>query len=440
MTVVVGLDIGTTAVKALQVREDGSAGGRDERVYGPGADAATIVSAALELAGDGPVALSSAMHSLIGLDAENEPVTPLLTWADTRSVEQAERIKAEHPHLHARTGTPIHPMSPLCKLAWFRDQGIEAERWVGIKELVVHRLTGEWVMDHSVASGTGLMALETLDWDPEALDVAGVTADQLPRLVPTTERLGFRAKRGWIVVGAGDGPLANLGLGAVQPGVAACSIGTSGALRLVVESAAVTDSTFCFALTPGRWVVGGAINNGGIVLEWLSKTLNRPIETLLDLAADARSDGLQFDPYLLSERAPHWDARLQGSISGLRHDHGPGELVRAALEGVCRQLGLVLGSLRGAGHEVREIRATGGFARSPLFKQLLADALAMPVGFTATREGSAYGAALLGLAALDLVDLDRAAALIGVTETVEPSPVRTQARPSGRAFIPNTPE
>ena len=112
--------------------------------------------------------------------------------------------------------------------------------------------------------------------------------------MPATERLGD------IVVGAGDGPLANLGLGATGPGVAACSIGTSGALRLMAEQPRVTERTFCYALTPGRWVVGGAINNGGFVLEWLSRTLNRPIGELLDLAAEARAEGLEFDPCLLS--------------------------------------------------------------------------------------------------------------------------------------------
>ena len=357
--------------------------------------------------GDGPVALSSAMHSLVGLDARDRPVTELMTWADTRSFAQAERIRREHPGLHARTGTPIHPMSPLCKLAWLSEQGVTAHRWAGIKEVVVHRVTGDWVMDHSIASGTGLMALETLDWDPEALAVAGVEPGQLPRLVPTTERLGD------VIVGAGDGPLANLGLGAVAPGVAACSIGTSGALRLVVDDARVTERTFCYALTPGRWVVGGAINNGGIVLDWLSRALNRPIAELLELAEAADADGLEFDPYLLSERAPYWNARATAAIRGLRADHGPGDLVRAALAGVCRQLGLVLDSLRAAGYAVGEVRATGGFARSRLWKQLLADALAMPIGFTGTHEGSAYGAALL---ALGLEDPG-----IEVTEVVEPS-------------------
>lgn len=389
---VVGLDIGTTAAKALAVAADGSVGERRERTYGRQADAETIVAAALELAGDGPVALSSAMHSLIGLDARDRPVTPLLRWSDPPvSVAPPE-------HLHARTGMPSRPWTPIARLMALRAEGVRAARWAGIKELVVHRLTGEWVMDHSIASGTGLMALDTLDWDPEALDVAGVTPEQLPRLVPVTERLGD------LVVGAGDGPLANLGLGAVGPGVAACSIGTSAAMRMTVPEPRVAAHGFCYALTPGRWVVGTALSNGGAVLDWLARTLNRPVDELLALAQDA--DALpHFAPHLLGEREHDRPAAL----TGLRFAHGPGEIVRAALAGVCRELRAALDALPG---DVREVRATGGFARSPLFKQLLADALAMPVGFTATREGSAYGAALLALGVEDPA--------VAIVETITP--------------------
>jgi gluconokinase len=328
---------------------------------------------------------------------------------------------------------------------WFREREPElfarAERWVGIKAIVLARLTGSWVIDHSLASGTGLLDLERLDWDGEALDVAGIRADQLPPLVPTTERLALSepaaARLGLdaglpVVVGAGDGPLANLGVGAVRPGVAACSIGTSGALRLVVENPVVDPGRrlFCYALTPGRWVVGGAINNGGVVLQWAGEALAPDLgahseDALLALAADvpAGSDGLIMLPYLLSERAPNWSALPRGAYVGLTRAHRRGHLVRAALEGVCQQLALVLASMRDAGNEVREIRATGGFAKGPLWRHILADALGMPVGFPEGHEGSSFGAALLGMEALGLIDtIDRASELVRVDEVVAPDP------------------
>jgi gluconokinase len=128
-------------------------------------------------------------------------------------------------------------------------------------------------------------------------------------------------------------------------------------------------------------------------------------------------------PYLLSERAPLWGPPESGAYVGLARHHRRGHLVRAALEGVCLQLALVLDSLRDAGNEVREIRATGGFARSPLWRQMLADVLAMPIGFARAGEGSAFGAALVGMQALGLVeDVDVAARLVAIDEVVAPDP------------------
>jgi gluconokinase len=187
---------------------------------------------------------------------------------------------------------------------------------------------------------------------------------------------------------------------------------------------------FCYALTPGRWVVGGAINNGGVVLEWLGAAVAPDLgphaaEELLALAEEvpAGSDGLVMLPYLLGERAPHWSTLARGAYVGLRHRHGRGHLVRAALEGVCLQLAVVLAAMRDAGNVVHEIRATGGFARSALWRQMLADALGMPVGFSPGPEGSAFGAALLGMEALGLVEsIDRAADLVAIDAVVEPEP------------------
>jgi gluconokinase len=184
---------------------------------------------------------------------------------------------------------------------------------------------------------------------------------------------------------------------------------------------------FCFALTKDRWAVGGSINNGGVVLEWARDALapELSIEQLLDVASTAPpgSDGLIMAPYLLSERAPHWNARATGVYVGLRRHHGRAHLVRAALEGVCQQLHLVLDSLEAAGQQVSEIRATGGFARSPFLRQLLADVLGRPIGFPEGHEGSGFGAALLGLQALgEIESFDVAADRLRIADVVEPDP------------------
>lgn len=178
MDLVVGIDVGTTSVKAIAFDAQGHEHSSSESGYpllepSPGEavqDPVQVVETTLEAvrgttSADGHVvgvALSSAMHSLVALDDTDRPITQLITWADNRAAGQAERLRAERPELHERTGTPLHPMSPLAKLVWFREQQPElfarVRRWVGIKELIVHGLTGEWVIDTSCASGTGLMS------------------------------------------------------------------------------------------------------------------------------------------------------------------------------------------------------------------------------------------------------------------------------------------
>jgi len=453
----VGIDVGTTSAKAVVFDVDGTPLARAEQGYplrapAPGhavQDPETVVDAVLDVTRrvldtarhDGtPVAglaLSGAMHTLIALDEDDRPLTPLVTWADARAVAQAARLRAERPGLHARTGTPLHPMSPLVKLVWFSEHEPEvcarAARWCGVKELVLRRLTGTWATDHSTASGTGLLDLQALAWDPEALAVAGVTADQLCPLVSPTAVLEAR-EPSWppVVAGAADGPLANLGVGAIAPGVAACSIGTSGALRLVAGQPGIDEQgrTFCYALTPGRWVVGGAVNNGGVVLRWAGDALAPDLgpdahDALLRLAAQAPpgSDGLLMVPALLGERAPSWDAEARGAFVGLTIAHRREHLLRAAVEGVCLQLGLVLDALRDAGHDIREIRATGGALRSPVWRQILCDVLGLPLRVPAGRDGSALGAALLGFAALGAgAPLEDAVAALPAGDPLEPDP------------------
>jgi gluconokinase len=213
--------------------------------------------------------------------------------------------------------------------------------------------------------------------------------------------------------------------------MAACSLGTSGALRVVVDRPAVDPQgrVFCYALAPGLWVVGGAINNGGIVMRWALESLAPDLgpgaeEDLLALAAQVPpgSSGLLMVPSLLSERAPRWTSLARGSYVGLTREHRREHMVRAAIEGVALQLALVLESMRATGLEVREVRATGGVMRSELWQQLLADAFDMPIDLPQGQQGSGYGAAILGMAALGLIDTIADAATPPVVRSVPPAP------------------
>jgi gluconokinase len=477
MDVVIGIDTGTTATKGIAAGIDGvlrahtsvhyplsvPAPGRAELDPVALQDAARAalsdVAAQCREHGDRVIAvsLSAFLHALVPMDGGGKPLGPVITWADSRAGKQCESIVASgrSKGLHARTGTPVHPMAPLSKLAWWMENDPdtlrETPRWGGVKELVLAALADEpFQVDLSLASGMGLYDIHRKRWDEEALEIAGVRRSQLGAVVPTTSRLRLRgevaAAAGLpadtpLIIGAADGPLANLGVGATPAGVAAVSLGTSGALRTIVDRPTSDElgRLFCYALTEDRWAIGGAVNNAGSVVRWAAQSFaggferpgaegedadERDAALLMEAqSAPPGSEGLLCLPYLLGERAPWWRPGLRGAYLGLRREHGRAHLVRAAVEGVCQQLALVRDSFAAEGFEVNEVRATGGAVASELWVGVLAAALDLPVAVADTPEGTAMGACLLGLHALgELPDLDHAAALVAIGEPTRPDP------------------
>jgi gluconokinase len=478
MDVLVGLDAGTTATKAVTAGPDsvvrdvvsvgypllvpspGWAELDPRRLMRAAVEALTDVVRAAQDRGDRVVglSLSAAMHGLVPLTKDGTPLGPLATWADSRASAQAAALRADGraQGLHARTGTPVHPMSPIVKLAWWAEQDPElmrsTARWGGVKELLVSALCGRSdVVDLSCASATGGYDLAAGRWDAEALEVAGVREGQLSEVVPTTHVLdGLRSDVARatglpadlpVVIGASDGVLANLGIGAVRSNVAAVSLGTSGAMRVVVPRPTVDPAgrLFCYALTDDHWVVGGAVNNGGSVVRWSSLSLAASFDGTVPEGEDADeldarllaeaegvpvgSEGLLCLPYLLGERAPWWRAGMRGAYIGLRREHRRPHLVRAAVEGVCQQLALVGDAFASLGLPVDEVRATGGAVASPLWIRTLSATLDLPVRVADSPEGTGLGAVLLGMHALgQLPDLDEATALVAVHDPVEPDP------------------
>lgn len=485
--VVIGLDAGTTGVKAAAFGL-GSAWRRVAireyplRQPAPGRqvqDPATILAASRAALAECVVAtggaqavavsLSAGMHGLLGLDTQLRPLTPLITWADARAHEEARSVQraGRASALHARTGVPVHPMTPLTKLMWFARHEprvlSSARWWVGLKEYLLAWLTGTLTAELSSASGSGLLDMATGDWSPEAIELCGVRADQLPPIVPTTSVLALAASTARevglpagtpVVVGAADGPLANLGTGAIAPGVAGLSVGTSGAVRMVVDEPRVDDgrTLFCYALTESRWVVGGAVSNGGSVMRWAGGCLAADIGAgvgpaaadvaLHELAASvpAGSEGLAMLPYVLDERAPLWDPDLHGAYLGLRPQHTRAHLVRAALEGVCLQMRIIVDRLDEV-ESVHAVRATGGVFRSALWREVMAAALARPLHVVGDAEGAALGAAALALFALGRAPtlgdaVERLAAGAEPAQAINPDPRLIATYDRLRASIP----
>ncbi|MGE7599780.1 gluconokinase [Lysinibacillus fusiformis] len=450
-----GVDIGTTSTKAVLFSEQGEIIQQENigyPLYTPDISKAEqnpeeifqavlqAMSNIMKVHSGKPllfVSFSSAMHSVIAIDENDRPLTPVITWADNRSEAWAHKIKDEwNGHeIYKRTGTPIHPMSPLSKITWLVKEHPElaskAKKYIGIKEYIFKKFFNEYVVDYSLASSMGMMNLHTLDWDEEALTVAGITSAQLSTLVPTTkyftnchpilaEQIGIDPQTPF-VIGASDGVLSNLGVNAIKEGEIAVTIGTSGAIRTIINKPKtdVKGRIFCYALTENHWVIGGPVNNGGMVLRWIRdefasseiETAKRlgidPYDVLTKIAERVRpgADGLLFHPYLSGERAPLWNPDVRGSFFGLTMSHKKEHMIRAALEGVIYNLYTVyLALLECMESPVTRIQATGGFSRSEIWRQMMADIFESEVVVPESYESSCLGACILGLYAIGKID------------------------------------
>ena len=401
------------------------------------------------------VGISAAMHSFLPVGAGERPLAPALLWMDGRAEAEAHALWAtpEGKALYARTGTPIHAMAPLAKLLWLRahrpDIFAAATRFVSLKEWIWRRWLGAWEVDASIASATGLYNLRENAWDQEALRLTGIDATRLSTLVPTTTvRAGLRDERLLaaglsaqtpFVIGAADGVLANLGLGAIagdSGDVMALTIGTSLALRIGSARPMTDPATraFCYVLDRGRYVVGGASNSGGNVLEWLGGVLRSEtpeagaeerLTTLLLDAGKVEGGALLCLPYLTGERAPLWSARARASFIGLDAQHTPAHLMRAACEGIIYNAWWIASGLFTLTGRPRAILASGHVLDLPWMRHLVADVFDLPVWAGGDADASARGAAILARIATGAATWDEALNGASLVSDVDNSAVAT---------------
>ncbi|MCL4466625.1 MAG: gluconokinase [Chloroflexi bacterium] len=464
---VIGLDIGTTGTRAVVFDELGQVYASASCDYPllvphPGygeqepdsivravvcALKDAVARAALRPEEVSAIGVSAVMHSTLALDREGKPLTNAWTWVDTRAAPQATRLKREHEAAayYVRSGCPVHAMYTPAKVAHIRetlpDIFARADRFATIKEYVLWRLFGARVIDYGIASGSGCLNMEAKDWDAEALAMAGIGRERLAELVePTTLIQGLKPEFAReigvsaavpLAVGSSDGTLSSLGSGAVAPGQMTAMIGTSGAVRAITDRPVVDPRgrTWCYYLADDRWVPGAAINNGGIVYRWLRDDILRVPEAAREDAYQAMDEaaarvpagahGLVFLPFLAGERAPFWNADARGVLFGLSLRHGQGHLVRATLEGVAYRMFSIFAALRDIAGPPHEVRAAGGFTKSRLWLQILADIFGVRLHVPVVAEASAWGAAYLALMGLGVYrSIDQMLPLVPIASQV----------------------
>ena len=364
------------------------------------------------------IGLSGQMHGSVLLDADGRVIRPALIWCDQRSQSQVDAINAKvgRENVLAYTANPVLTGFTLPKLLWVRDH--EPANYERVRHLLLpkdylrYKLTGEFASEVSDASGTALFDVVKRTWSKEMSAALGLDASILPRVYESAEVTGVISpeaaqatglKAGTPVVGGGGDQAASaVGNGIVSPGIVSCTIGTSGVVFAHLDQPNFDPlgrvHTFCHAV-PGKWHVMGVTQGAGLSLQWFRNQLAPGVsyDDLMSEAATAPagSQGLFWSPYLMGERTPHLDALARGGWLGLTASHRRAHLIRSLVEGVSYSLKDCLELLHGLGVDPAAVRLSGGGAKSPFWRQLLANVFATRVSTLASQEGSAYGAALL---------------------------------------------
>ena len=394
------------------------------------------------------ISFSSAMHSLLAVDKNGKPLMNMLTWADLRSAKYAHALEQKPiaKKLYETTGVPVHAMSPLCKLIWLKQEAkhifTNAYKFISIKEYIFLKLFNKYVVDYSMAAATGLFDEKNLCWYNEALNIAHISEQHLSTLFPVehfeTALLPSIKKKLKIknvipfVLGASDGALANLGSGIIDAANAAITIGTSGAVRITSNKYLIDkqERLFCYYLTDGMYVTGGAINNGGVALQWLIEKIfeedfkdEKNFKVLLKKATkiNAGANGLIFLPYILGERSPVWDENAKGAFIGLTSAHTKAHLTKAVLEGVCFSIVDVMKALEETSGPIKKIYLSGGIIKSDEWVQILADISGKEILVNEAADASALGAAFIGMKAIGKVKkIDEAKMFLENVKTFKP--------------------
>jgi len=472
MDYLLGIDVATTSVKALLIDQEGNVTGtanteqplstpeplwseQDPGDWWRGAvNSIRQVLRETGVSGEAVkgIGLTGQMHGLTLLDADGNVLRPAILWNDQRTGAQCDEIRARlgKQRLIEITGNDALAGFTAPKILWVQENEpavySKIRRILLPKDYVRYRLTGSFAIDRADASGTILLDIKTRDWSPEVLGALEIPAEWLPKTFEgpeitgtvskeTAELTGLKAGTP-VVAGGGDQAAQAVGVGAVQPGIVALTLGTSGVVFATTGEPFVEPEgrlhAFCHSV-PGRWHLMGVMLSAAGSLRWY-RDMVAPGLDYDNLLAPAEnispgSEGLLFLPYLTGERTPHPDPLARGAFVGLTIRHNQAHMTRAVLEGVAYGLRDSFELMKSAGlAAIHQVRVSGGGARSPLWRQILADVLDAELVTVNTTEGAAYGAALLagvGTGVWDSVDA-ACSATVKQTGSTTPDPNHRQ--------------
>ncbi|WP_213974303.1 gluconokinase [Tepidanaerobacter acetatoxydans] len=377
------------------------------------------------------ISLSGIWHSLLLLDKHRKPITPIFTWADTRPIETVAKYRKNEQlwqSFYNKTGCTIHSIYPLWKIIHLKESQPEifskAAYFTSQLEYIFEQLTGEFIESKTIASGTGMFNIHTLDWDDDILNFAGIDRDMLCKLHEPTYSAPLKSSvakclnlpKGLpVIIGGADGALNQIGAGALKKGIMTLSVGTSGALRLAYDKPVLSEntSTWCYYALQGKRLAGAATSGAGNCLEWFKKRVYKDCgfsyKKLDEKAAKTDIENAPiFLPFLYGERNPGWQDNRRASFIGLKGHHEIGDLYHAVLEGVLFNLYQCYAALTQITGEPEEIRISGGIENSPFWLQMAADIFGRDIVTSGIQHMSTVGAAVLALNALgEVKDIEK---------------------------------
>ena len=456
--VVLGLDIGTSGIRAALFDERGEEiESASVRLPWPAVDDATAFNAELRLSWiekaiddllsrstsiDSQIQLISIScfwHSLVGVAADGSSTTPVFTWASTEATDAARELRElfDEPSIHARTGCRLHPSYWPAKLHWLRQKHHEAvaatRYWMSFGEFLVLQLCGETAASISMASGTGLCNQQLCEWDAELAAALNIRIETLPELASshtTFQGLTSRYATRWpelseakFFPAIGDGAANAIGSACTTRANLALMVGSSGAMRLMHRGeppAQLPPELWCYRADENRIILGGALSDGGNLYEWLRVSLlpgeeDESIEQSLTLL-EPDAHGLTILPFWSGERSTGWSLKAKGTILGLTNKTEPIEILHAAMEAVAYRFALIHRALAPFAPDAAIIASGTALRCSPSWIKILADVLGTPITLSTYRESSTLGAALLALEAAGKIEnIETRNAVAGIT-------------------------